>query len=88
MAHLALYRQFRPKTFDEVIGEDHIVKTLKHQIQNGTISHAYLFCGTRGTGKTSCAKIFARAVNCLHPKDGSPCLPKNYGKRQFGYYRN
>ena len=73
MAHLALYRQFRPKTFDEVIGEDHIVKTLKHQIQNGTISHAYLFCGTRGTGKTSCAKIFARAVNCLHPKDGSPC---------------
>ena len=73
MQHLALYRQFRPKTFDEVIAQNHIVETLRHQIQNGTISHAYLFCGTRGTGKTSCAKIFAKAVNCLHPKNGSPC---------------
>lgn len=73
MAHLALYREFRPKTFDEVVEQQHIVKTLKHQIASGTISHAYLFCGTRGTGKTSIAKIFARAVNCLNPKDGSPC---------------
>lgn len=73
MSHLALYRQFRPKTFDEVIAQNHIVETLRHQVQNGTISHAYLFCGTRGTGKTSCAKIFAKAVNCLHPKNGSPC---------------
>ena len=71
--HLALYREFRPKTFDEVISQHHIVETLKHQIENGTISHAYLFCGTRGTGKTSCAKIFAKAVNCLNPKNGSPC---------------
>lgn len=73
MAHLALYREFRPKNFDEVIGQNHIVETLRHQIENDTISHAYLFCGTRGTGKTSCAKIFAKAVNCLHPKNGSPC---------------
>ena len=73
MSHLALYRQFRPKNFDEVIGQNHIVETLRHQIENNTISHAYLFCGTRGTGKTSCAKIFAKAVNCLHPKNGSPC---------------
>ena len=73
MSHLALYRQFRPKTFDEVIAQNHIVETLRHQVQNGTISHAYLFCGTRGTGKTSCAKIFAKAVNCLSPKNGSPC---------------
>lgn len=73
MAHLALYREFRPRTFDEVIGQDHIVKTLTYQIQSKTISHAYLFCGTRGTGKTSCAKIFAKAVNCLNPKNGSPC---------------
>ena len=73
MSHLALYREFRPKTFEEVIGQNHIVETLRHQIENNTISHAYLFCGTRGTGKTSCAKIFAKAVNCLHPKNGSPC---------------
>lgn len=74
MEHLTLYRQFRPKTFDEVIGQDHIVKTLENQIKNETVGHAYLFCGTRGTGKTSCAKIFAKAVNCLNPKaDGSPC---------------
>ena len=73
MSHLALYRQFRPKTFDEVIAQNHIVETLRHQVQNGTISHAYLFCGSRGTGKTSCAKIFAKAVNCLNPKNGSPC---------------
>ena len=73
MAHIALYREFRPKTFDEVVGQDHIVKTLQNQIKNQTISHAYLFCGTRGTGKTSCAKIFAKAVNCSNSKNGSPC---------------
>lgn len=73
MEHLTLYRQFRPSTFDEVIGQEHIVKTLQNQITNGTISHAYLFCGARGTGKTSCAKIFARAVNCVNSQNGSPC---------------
>ena len=73
MSHLVLYRSFRPKNFDEVIGQDHIVKTLKNQVINGSFGHAYLFCGTRGTGKTSCAKIFARAINCLDSKDGSPC---------------
>ena len=68
-----LYRKYRPKTFDEVIGQDHITKTLQNQIMNGHIGHAYLFTGTRGTGKTSVAKIFARAVNCLSPVQGSPC---------------
>ena len=70
---LALYRSFRPKTFDGVIGQDHIVKALKNQVESGKIGHAYLFCGTRGVGKTSCAKIFAKAINCLHPKNGSAC---------------
>lgn len=73
MSYVALYRKFRPATFDEVRGQDHIVTTLKNQINNGRIGHAYLFCGTRGTGKTSIAKIFAKAVNCAHPRDGSPC---------------
>jgi DNA polymerase-3 subunit gamma/tau len=71
--YLALYRKYRPKTFEEVIGQDHIVTTLKNQIKMDKISHAYLFTGSRGTGKTSTAKIFARAINCLHPIDGSPC---------------
>ena len=70
---MALYRTYRPKTFDEVIGQEHITKTLQNQIMNGHIGHAYLFTGTRGTGKTSVAKIFARAVNCLDPQNGSPC---------------
>ena len=73
MSYTALYRKWRPTTFEEVRGQDHIVKTLKNQINSGRIGHAYLFCGTRGTGKTSIAKIFARAVNCEHPVDGSPC---------------
>ena len=73
MSYTALYRKWRPTSFDEVRGQDHIVKTLKNQINSGRIGHAYLFCGTRGTGKTSIAKIFARAVNCEHPVDGSPC---------------
>ena len=65
--HKALYRVYRPKTFGDVVGQEHIVKTLKNQIKNNNIGHAYLFSGTRGTGKTSTAKIFARAVNCLNP---------------------
>ena len=73
MSYTALYRKWRPATFDEVKGQDHIVTTLKNQITGGRIGHAYLFCGTRGTGKTSVAKIFAKAVNCEHPVDGNPC---------------
>ncbi len=73
MSYTALYRRFRPATFDEVKGQDAIVKTLKNQIKADRLGHAYLFCGTRGTGKTSVAKIFAKAVNCEHPVDGSPC---------------
>ena len=69
----ALYRKYRPKTFDEVYGQGNIVKILKNQIENNKISHAYIFSGTRGTGKTSCAKIFSRAVNCLNPQNGNPC---------------
>ncbi|HOK81746.1 MAG TPA: DNA polymerase III subunit gamma/tau [Clostridia bacterium] len=73
MTHVSLYRRFRPSSWDKVIGQDHIVTTLVNQIKSGAVSHAYLFTGTRGTGKTSTAKIFAKAVNCLDPKDGSPC---------------
>ena len=73
MSYLALYRKYRPSAFDEVKGQDHIVSTLKNQINAGRIGHAYLFCGTRGTGKTSVAKLFAKAVNCESPVDGSPC---------------
>ena len=72
--YTSIYRRFRPKTFDEVIGQNHIVQTLTNQIKNDEINHAYLFTGTRGTGKTSCAKIFAKAINCLNPVNGSPCL--------------
>ncbi len=72
--YLALYRKYRPRTFDEVIGQDHIVKTLINQIKLDKISHAYLFTGSRGTGKTSTAKIFAKAINCENSKNGSPCL--------------
>lgn len=71
--HKALYRVYRPKTFEDVVGQEHIVKTLKNQIKNSNIGHAYLFSGTRGTGKTSTAKIFARAVNCLNSIDEEPC---------------
>ncbi|MDE6726669.1 MAG: DNA polymerase III subunit gamma/tau [Oscillospiraceae bacterium] len=72
--YLALYRKYRPRTFDDVISQEHITTTLKNQVANGTAAHAYLFTGSRGTGKTTCAKIMAMAVNCLSPKDGSPCL--------------
>lgn len=73
MAYLAFYRTFRPVSFDTVVRQEHIVRTLKNQIETGKIGHAYLFCGPRGTGKTTLAKIFARAINCLDAKDGSPC---------------
>ena len=73
MAYLAFYRMFRPDTLDKVVRQEHIVKILKNQIESGKIGHAYLFCGPRGTGKTSVAKIFARAINCESPVNGSPC---------------
>ncbi len=69
----ALYRKWRPRSFDEVVGQEHITRTLARQVADGRLSHAYLFTGTRGTGKTTCAKILARAVNCEHPVNGSPC---------------
>ncbi|MCI9070237.1 DNA polymerase III subunit gamma/tau [Clostridium sp.] len=73
MAYTALYREWRPRTFNDVVGQEHITTTLKNQILNNRIAHAYLFCGTRGTGKTSTAKVFAKALNCLDLKDGEPC---------------
>ena len=73
MSYTSLYRKFRPIGFEDVKGQGHIVKTLQNQITSGRVGHAYLFCGTRGTGKTTIAKILARAVNCEHPVDGSPC---------------
>ena len=73
MSYTALYRKFRPASFADVKGQEHIVTTLKNQIAAERIGHAYLFCGTRGTGKTTVAKILARAVNCEHPVDGNPC---------------
>lgn len=68
-----LYRKWRPKTFADVVGQPHVTETLKNEIKTGRIAHAYLFTGSRGTGKTTCAKIFSKAVNCLHPVDGNPC---------------
>ncbi len=72
--YLALYRKYRPRTFDDVISQEHITTTLKNQLKSGQTAHAYLFTGSRGTGKTTCAKILAKAINCLNPIDGSPCL--------------
>ncbi|MDY4191819.1 MAG: DNA polymerase III subunit gamma/tau, partial [Oscillospiraceae bacterium] len=69
----ALYRKYRPKSFDDVVGQEHITSTLKNEVLTGKIAHAYLFCGSRGTGKTTCAKILAKAVNCPDLRDGSPC---------------
>ena len=73
MAYQALYRQYRPARFADMVGQEHIVQALRNQVASGRIGHAYLFCGSRGTGKTSAAKIFARAVNCLNPQDGDVC---------------
>ncbi len=73
MSYLALYRKWRPLVFEDVVEQEHVVKTLKNSVVTDHIAHAYLFCGTRGTGKTTMAKIFSRAINCLNPKDGDPC---------------
>lgn len=81
MGYVALYRRFRPKSFDSIAGQEHIVKTLKNQIKNNRISHAYLFCGPRGTGKTSAALVFAHAVNCLSNVDGDVCGECEYCQR-------
>ena len=68
-----LYRKWRPQTFDDVSGQEHITTTLKNEVQSGRLNHAYLFTGSRGTGKTTCAKILSKAVNCLNPRGGNPC---------------
>ena len=68
-----LYRKWRPQVFSDVAGQPHVTDTLRRELQEGRLSHAYLFTGSRGTGKTTCAKILAKAVNCLHPVDGNPC---------------
>lgn len=73
MSYVALYRKYRPITFENILGQENVTKILKNQIKSGKISHAYIFSGSRGTGKTSAAKVFARAINCLNPKDGEPC---------------
>ena len=73
MEHQALYRKWRPTDFDSVCGQEHITDILKYETERGLFCHAYLFCGSRGTGKTTCAKILSRAVNCENPKNGNPC---------------
>lgn len=73
MGYTALYREWRPKNFEDVVGQEHITTTLKNEILNDRIAHAYLFCGTRGTGKTSTAKVMAKALNCLDLHNGEPC---------------
>lgn len=84
MSYEALYRKYRSKTFDEIVGQKHIVQSLINQINNNQVGHAYLFTGTRGTGKTSIAKIFAKAINCEHPRNGSPCSECASCKSIFG----
>ena len=71
--YVALYRKWRPHVFADVIGQEHITKVLCSEVMHGSVSHAYLFCGSRGTGKTTCAKILAKAVNCENPQNGDPC---------------
>ena len=73
MSYIALYREWRPTRFRDVVEQEHVVKALKYSVSTGRIAHAYLFCGTRGTGKTTMAHILSRAVNCLDPRDGEPC---------------
>ncbi len=73
MAYQALYRKWRPLTFDDVVGQRHVTETIKNEVKNGNIGHAFLFCGTRGTGKTTTARIFSRAINCENPQNGNPC---------------
>jgi DNA polymerase III subunit gamma/tau len=73
MSYLALYRKWRPLVFEDVVEQEYIVKTLRNAVMSDRIAHAYLFCGTRGTGKTTMAKIFSRAINCLNPNNGDPC---------------
>ena len=73
MGYQALYRRYRPARFEDFVGQEAVIKTLRSQVMSGRIAHAYLFCGTRGTGKTTVAKLFAKAVNCEHPVNGSPC---------------
>ena len=71
--YMALYRKWRPGVFSDVVGQEHITKILKSEIMQDSVSHAYLFCGSRGTGKTTCAKILAKAISCENPTDGDPC---------------
>lgn len=73
MSYIALYREWRPTRFEDVVEQEHVVRTLRYSVSTGRIAHAYLFCGTRGTGKTTMAQILSRAINCLNPNEGEPC---------------